>query len=140
MEIDLTQKHFLLFDGDCGVCSASADLARVIDKSQGFHIAPYQDFPENSLSQYGLDYAQCDKKVQVITKAGRRWSGAFAVNYFLWRYWPWKIGVFILYALPFLLVFEVVGYAIVAKYRSQISRLMGLRGCRIAHEPQGTEK
>lgn len=122
-------RNYLLFDGDCGICSYSAEICEQMDKRQQFTIRSYQSFSETELAQYGISYADCNRKLQAITRRGRVYAGAFAVNYFLWRQFPWSLLVVLVYALPVLLLAEVVGYALVARNRHRISQWFGLKAC-----------
>ena len=123
-------RDYLLFDGDCGICSWSADVAKRMDRDRKFIIEPYQIIDESELMRFGIDYEKCSRAVQVITRNRRVYAGAFGVNYFLWRF-PWSIAVFLIYAIPILLLFEVIGYRIVAVNRHRISQWFGLRACLI---------
>ena len=129
--IDLAQHAYLLFDGDCGICTYSTDLAKKIDTQKRFCIEPYQKFSEEELRRYGLSYERCASKVQIISRQGCVYSGAFAVNYFFFGYFPWSLLVILVYAIPILLLFEVLSYALVAKYRHRISQWFGLKACLI---------
>lgn len=122
-------QDYLLFDGDCGICSYASDIARQMDKGHRFVIKPYQALAETELQRFGINYAACDAKVQVITRRGRTFAGAFAVNYFLWQRPGWRLLVGLIYLLPVLLVAEVVGYAWVAENRQRLSRWFGLKAC-----------
>ncbi len=123
-------KHdYMLFDGDCGICTYFAELARRVDKQGRFLVEPYQNFPEDELKQFGITYEKCAKKIQVISRRGRVYTGAFGVNYFFFQNFPWSIFVVLVYALPVLLLLEMIGYAVVAKNRHRISRWFGLKAC-----------
>ncbi len=124
-------RDYLLFDGDCGVCSWSAEFAKRMDRDRQFIIEPYQMFGENELAPFGIDYQKCSRALQVITRKGRVHAGAFGVNYFLWWRFPWSLAVFLVYAIPVLLLFEVIGYRIVADNRHRISQWFGMRACLI---------
>jgi predicted DCC family thiol-disulfide oxidoreductase YuxK len=130
MRIEAGRDH-LLFDGDCGVCSWSAEVARRMDRGREFIIEPYQAFDESELTRFGIDYEKCSRALQVITRKDRVYAGAFGVNYFLWGRFPWSLAVFLTYAIPVLLLFEVIGYRIVAENRHRISRWLGMRACLI---------
>src|SRR2546428_1387757 len=93
-------RDYLLFDGDCGVCSWSAEVAKRMDRGRGFIIEPYQAFDESELARFGIDYEKCSRALQVITRKGRVYAGAFGVNYFLWRRVPRAVGGLVFYALP----------------------------------------
>src|SRR5215510_15302756 len=122
---------YMLFDGDCGVCTRSAEIVRRMDRGRRFVVEPYQAFDESELTRFGIDYEKCSRAVQVITRKGRVYAGAFGVNYFLWRRFPWSVAVFLVYAIPVLLLLEVIGYRIVAENRHRISRWFGMQACLI---------
>ena len=128
------RKQYLLYDGECGVCTRLMETARKIDKKQLFALLPYQSIDETELAQFGLSAAACSRKLQVITARGRTHAGAFGVNFFLWHYWPWKIFVLLAYALPLLLLGEIVGYALFARYRRHISQWLGLTVCALPNK------
>lgn len=125
----------LLFDGDCGVCSKSAEIARRIARRSGYQVEPYQRYSEEELAPLGLDYARCSKRVKAITRHGRVLSGAFAVNHFCWRHPAWAIIPIVIYLLPPLLLAELILYDIVAYNRQRISRWLGLTACAIPGRP-----
>ncbi len=133
-------QHVLLYDGDCGVCTRLMETARGLDKQGLFALLPYQSFAEIELAPFGLTHADCQRKLQVITRADHRkrrvFGGAFGVNFFLWQYWPWKIFVLLVYALPLLLLGEIVGYALFARYRRHISQWLGLTVCALPKRAQ----
>jgi predicted DCC family thiol-disulfide oxidoreductase YuxK len=122
-------KDYLLFDGDCGICTWSADVARQMDRGHQFVVEPYQMFSEEELAKFGISYEQCAKALQVVTRRGRIYRGAFGVNYFLWQQFPWLLMVFLIYAIPVLLLFELIGYRIVANNRHRISKWFGMKAC-----------
>lgn len=128
-------QHDLLFDGDCGVCSRSAEICRRMDRHGRFRVRPYQSVPDEELRAVGLTPAICSKKVQIVTCSGGVHSGAFAVNYFLWHHPPWSVLVALIYLLPPLLLAELIGYALVARHRHRLSAWLGLSACRIGQEP-----
>ena len=127
--IELGQQGYLLFDGDCGICAWSAEKVKAIDRCQLFVVQPYQSFAEAELLKHGITYEQCDKKLHVISRHGKVYRGAFGVNYFLWQYFPWSVLVLLIYALPILLLCELIGYAWVARNRQRISQWFGLKAC-----------
>ena len=132
---DSEKRARILFDGDCGVCNRTAEILEKMDSAHDFIIQPYRSFGEDRLKEYGLSYDKCSKKAYVISSSGRVWGGAFAVNYFLMKRFPWSLLVILVYAIPPLLLAELVGYYLVAKNRYRISRWLGLEACRLS--PQG---
>ena len=133
-------RDYMLFDGDCGVCTWSAEIARRMDHGRGFVVEPYQAFDEGELARFGIDYEKCSRAAQVITRKGRVYAGAFGVNYFLWRRLPWSLAVFLIYAIPVLLLLEVIGYRIVADNRHHISQWFGLESFCRSHRDTETQR
>lgn len=127
--IQLGQRGYMLFDGDCGICTWLADLAMRMDVQRFFYIEPYQSVEESEIEPFGIDHAHCAQRLQLITRQGKVHSGAFAVNNFLVHYFPWKLLVLLLYVAPPLLFLEIIGYEIVARNRTRLSRWLGMKAC-----------
>ena len=122
-------RDYLLFDGDCGICTWSADVVKRMDRARRFIVEPYQMFAEQELGPYGISYEDCNRAIQVITRRGRVYAGAFGVNYFLWQQFPWSLLVILIYAIPVLLLFELIGYRLIANNRHRISQWFGMKAC-----------
>src|SRR5262245_11801453 len=135
--IELRNHHYLLFDGDCGICTSFAETARNMDRNARFVIEPYQNYPEDELKKWGITYAACTRKMQVISQAGRVYSGAFAFNYFFYHQFPWSLLLIPVYIFPIFLLLEMAGYALVAMNRHRISRWFGLRACLVRTNSTG---
>jgi predicted DCC family thiol-disulfide oxidoreductase YuxK len=129
---DTDKRARLLYDGDCGVCARTAEILQRLDSNHDFIIQPYGSFTEEWLAQYGLSYDKCSKRAYCISPGGKVWGGAFAVNYFFFKRFPWCLLVFLVYAIPPLLVAELIGYYLVARNRYRISRWLGLDACRVS--------
>lgn len=84
---------------------------------------------EQELARFGISYDDCTKKLQVITRKEKVYAGALGVNYFLWKQFPWTLLVVVIYALPVLLLFEFIGYRLVADNRHRISAWFGMKAC-----------
>ncbi|MEK7832851.1 MAG: DCC1-like thiol-disulfide oxidoreductase family protein [Acidobacteriota bacterium] len=122
-------KDHLLFDGDCGICTWFSDLAKRMDGKRQFIVEPYQMFDESELQRFGISYENCAKELKIITRRGRVYGGAFGVNYFLWQKPVFRPLIILIYALPLLLLVEVIGYKLVAVNRHRISEWFGLKAC-----------
>jgi predicted DCC family thiol-disulfide oxidoreductase YuxK len=129
LDVNLDRHSYLLFDGDCGICTYLSGIAGGIDKRDEFEIVPYQSIPETELAKFGISYDGCTKRIYVISRTGRVHPGAFGVNSFLIHYLPWSIAVILLYLLPPLLLAELIVYRLVANNRHHISRWFGLKAC-----------
>lgn len=123
------EKKYLLFDGDCGLCTAFADWTRRRDRAQKFDVISYQAFSEEELQRRGTSREKCAQRLHVLLPAGRFYRGAWALNYFAWHFFPWKIFVLIIYALPVFLLAEILAYELVARHRQRLSRWLGLQAC-----------
>ena len=83
------------------------------------------------MAPFGIDHEDCNRSVQMILPTGQVRRGAFAVNRFLWAYWPYKALVAVLYLVPPLLLLESLAYFVVARNRYHISRWLGYDACTI---------
>ncbi len=130
------KRNALLFDGECGLCRVAARFAERLDRARRFSLLPYQQISESELIRHGASGEKCSRRVYVLTARGKVFTGAFAVNYFLWHYYPWKIFVALIYIFPILLLLEIVGYAIIARFRRRLSQWLGLTACTLPFHPQ----
>lgn len=127
--LELDKRSYMLFDGDCGICTWFADIAMRMDRRRHFYIEPYQRVPEPEIRPFGINHADCGRKLRVISQKGTLRSGAFAVNYFFSHYYPWRLLVALLYLAPPLLLVEMLVYELVARNRRRLSRWMGMKAC-----------
>lgn len=131
MEVISDQRHSVLFDGDCGICSWSAQFADRWDKGGDLKVTPYFEYSESELAAYGLDYEQCVEYLCLVTSDGRVLRGSAAVNFIGLRLFPFSVFFALLYFFPFVLPIESLLYDLVASYRTKISGLFGLDACKI---------
>ena len=124
-------KHHLIFDGDCGICTKSAQICEQMDGGRKFEIVAYQRIPKETLARFGLTPTLCSGEVKVISSTGHVYGGAFAVNYFLLKHQPWTLPIVIIYLIPILLLFEVLVYKLIARNRTRISIWLGLSACKV---------
>ncbi len=125
------ERAVFLFDGDCGICLRAAEFARRIDERRAFQFVPHQSLSEEMLTSVGLSRKQCQRRVYLISPTGRIRGGAFAINAFLLAYPPWRYLVIVIMLVPPLLLLELIGYALIARFRHRISRRLGLQQCGI---------
>jgi len=126
----------LIYDGECGICRALVERLDWLDPEGRWEALPYQSLGDAGLRELGLTSADCAREVQVVTGQGRIFAGPWAVNYLLWERWPGQVLVTVLFALPPLLLLEWVGYRLVARYRSRLSRWFGLTACAVSPPPR----
>jgi len=125
-------QDYLLFDGDCGICTWTSEVIKRIDHRHQFIVEPYQAFAESELLRFGISQDQCTRKLQVVTRRGRVYAGALGVNYFLWQQHFWRLLVISIYALPILLLLELIAYRLVADNRDRISAWFGMKACTLS--------
>ena len=133
--IGARDRDYLLFDGDCGICSYWAESVKRRDRKGRFEVEPYQLSSEEALLRAGLSYEKCARKAWVVSRSGRRYGGAFAVNYVWLAFFPWTILALIFYIIPLCLVLEIVVYYFIARNRHVLSRWLGLKACLIRNAP-----
>ncbi len=121
----------VFYDGDCGICSRAILLADVIDHCGIYKIEPYQTCSESLKETYALNDVAFQKGIYLLMPSGKRYSGAFAVNRFLWSFFPYNVLIALLYLCPIFLLMEVIGYRLIADNRSRISGLLGLTACKL---------
>ncbi|MDZ7269012.1 MAG: DUF393 domain-containing protein [candidate division KSB1 bacterium] len=138
MTLPAGDQHFLLFDGDCGLCRFCADHARRMAARGCWRIMPFQNFSDAELLALGVTRTQCTRRLHAVSRSGRVYRGAFAVNFFLWRHPPWTLLVMLCHAVPVLLLLEIIIYAVIARYRQRLSRWLGLAVCRAPVERDGS--
>jgi len=134
--IDIGKHDYMLFDGECGICTAFSERARRIDHWHRFRLEPYQSFSQAELNMYGLSREKCARKVYVISRRGRLYSGAIAINFFFWHYMPWRLFVLLMYLIPIFLLFEILVYTLVAKHRHRLSAWLGMKACIVRPKSQ----
>jgi len=111
-------QHWLIWDGECGLCSASAQYLRRRDPQRKFQIVQYQHCPSPPMTPEIFDGAS--RALYAVTRDGRILRGADAV-FFAWR----ETGGGFLAAVlgnPPLIWLMRAGYWLVARNRGLISR------------------
>lgn len=126
----MQQKHTVVFDGDCGICTASAEWIEAHDTEGDFDVVPYQLAALETLSP-GLTPAMTSRSVYFIRADGRRFKEGRAVFETL-KHLP---GIYHvvgwLLANPFFAALAWPGYRLVAHYRTRISVALGMTACAV---------
>lgn len=115
--------EYILWDGDCGFCRRCSQIMAHWNTT-GFVFTPYQSFSEKELKKVGLSYRQCERELQVITRTGRSFGGAFAIDYFLWRQPRLRPLVLLCCLFPPIFLLQVLAYKVVAENRLLFSKLL----------------
>lgn len=123
----------IIFDGDCGICTASAQWLRG-GFARAVRIVPSQDVSDLELAAMGLTRRKVQRSVAVCTPRFAL-TGALAVNAALWYAGRLRWLAAAAFVFPPLLLAEMLIYPIVAARRHRISSLLGLDACRITTPP-----
>ncbi|PID54569.1 MAG: thiol-disulfide oxidoreductase [Micrococcales bacterium] len=108
----------LVFDGDCGLCSRLASLARRLRAcEQAYRVVAYQ---QTDLTALGLTTQECAQALQWVEANGRIETGAAAVARLLLagRWWARPGGALLL--LPGVRALSAVAYRWVATHRHRL--------------------
>lgn len=116
----MTDKHWILWDGECGFCRRAIQWVRRRDVHQQFQTAPYQEAPSPPMTP--ALYAACEKAVHVVRPDGTLLRGGRATLFILERLgWGWFAR---LLALPPLVWGVELLYRLVAANRPFFSRFL----------------
>lgn len=111
-------QHWVIWDGDCGLCSHFAQRVRDRDPQRQFQIVQYQSCPSPPMNP--AMYERCKSEMAVVTDSGRELFGARAVLYVVERQgFGWVAKVL---AAPPLIWIMSLGYALIARNRGMISK------------------
>jgi predicted DCC family thiol-disulfide oxidoreductase YuxK len=121
----MAEKHWLIWDGECGLCSSSAHAIRRRDAERKLQICSYQNCPRPPMTDERLK--RCSRELLLVTPEGQAVWGSRAVITALaltgssaWRLLLWPPIVWLMMA----------GYWLVARNRGLLSKLFfGGREC-----------
>jgi predicted DCC family thiol-disulfide oxidoreductase YuxK len=72
--------YYIIYDGNCNLCSSLVQLLETLDKGQMFRYAPMQD--EQTLQRWGITPEDCELGMILIDaqQPERRWQGSAAAE------------------------------------------------------------
>ena len=72
--------YYVIYDGNCNLCSSLVQLLETLDKGQMFRYAPMQD--QQTLQSWGITPEDCELGMILIdaVKPERRWQGSAAAE------------------------------------------------------------
>ena len=111
MEESGVERAWMLFDGDCGFCTRTANWVMARDRDERLRVVPYQLAPSPPMTP-DLQ-AACAEALHVITPHGRTLRGGDATIYTLGAL-GWRVPARLLWLRP-LRDLVGFGYRIVAK-------------------------
>lgn len=124
------KEEFVVYDGDCGICTALTKKIIAIDRCQRLHFIPSQGSDWQALVP-GLDADRVRQAVCFQSFQGQVFAGAAAIFQIMqrlpgcWRTWG-RILSF-----PFFIWVAEPIYRWIASNRARISRRLGLASCRV---------
>lgn len=109
-------RHVLIFDGDCGFCTSTANYI-VAHSTAPIDAVAWQ---LTDVSEFGLTEAETAKRVWFVTR-GEAFGGHLAIAQILWlqRRWWWKSLGWLMTVPPFCWIASL-GYALVARFRHRL--------------------
>ncbi len=112
------EKHWVFYDGDCGMCSRYAERLRRKDVNNVLQIVAFQDAPYPPMTEELRE--KCERAIHVITSEGLVFGGAKAVMFIKSQTgWGWFANL--LSYPPFIWVIHIL-YRIVANNRYIFSK------------------
>lgn len=124
----------VVFDGECGICSAARRWAEARNYAGRLRFVAYQTAELDKLSP-GLTHRAASRSIFFIYPDGRRVAGARAVFETLrWLPGLWRMVGTVMAQPPFWLLAEPF-YYLVAHNRARLSSWLGLEYCRVEEQP-----
>jgi predicted DCC family thiol-disulfide oxidoreductase YuxK len=112
------EKHWVFYDGDCGMCSRYAEGLKKADKTSVFHVIAYQDAPSPPMTDELRK--RCERALHVSTANGTILGGANAVLFIKSKTgWGWFAS---LLRLPPIIWIAELLYKLVANNRYIFSK------------------
>lgn len=129
-----TPRHWMIFDGDCGMCRRCAHWVIRQDRRGQFISAPFQNTPSPPMTPQLKK--SCEGAVHVVKRDGKILRGGAAVMFLFLRLLPrpWGFIPRHLGQAPWIWPVEI-GYQIVARNRSFFARFILTREPKAPLEP-----
>lgn len=113
-------QHWILWDGDCGMCRRAIRWIERQDRQQVFRAVPYQQAPSPPMTP--MLAAACEKAVHVIQADGTTLRAGRATLFILENLgWRWFARLLML---PPMVWFVELGYRVVADNRPFFARFL----------------
>lgn len=124
-------KNYILYDGDCGICSYSAEWLSKRLSSELFIIIPFDEELDISKKfKFNLDLAL---KTVIFVQSDQYYTESRAI-FEIAKHLPliFKITGLLFSNKFFEIIFNPI-YRLVAKHRASISKLFGLQACKVRY-------
>jgi predicted DCC family thiol-disulfide oxidoreductase YuxK len=124
----VTTRDTVIFDGDCGVCTALKNWAEGFDADGRLEFVAFQTADLDSIS-LGLTAEMTSQALYFVQQDGKRFGGARAL-FETMRRLPGVWGIMgSIWAFPPLSLLAEPFYRLFARYRGYVSRRLGLERC-----------
>ncbi len=134
----MNRKFTILYDGECGICSASAKWIASKDKKAFFEIIPYQNANFNSLKN-GLTKGLAEKSVILIDNTSKNFFKAARAVFEIAKNLS---GIYKLIGMiganSFISTIFNPIYYLIARQRRKISIFLGFNACSVNYDKATT--
>ena len=134
MAVKVADPLFVLYDADCGLCSRTAQVLRLLDSRGRLRLLPLQ----HAASELGPAAPSLDAMRATLHAGvpGRGWSTGGEAALRIAREVPvlWTLAV--VGSLPLLNRLVEPGYVLLASNRDRIGRILGAEHCRFQGDPR----
>lgn len=136
----MNKEAIIIYDGECGICSALAEWILTKDKKSQFSIVPYQNLDFEQFDNQ-LTINQAKKSVVMIDKKnGKYYKASRAVFEISKRLYGIYKVLGLIGSNPFVSsLFDPI-YFIIARYRRNISLWFGYKACKLDFDNKILEK
>ena len=128
MRVKVPDPLFVLYDGDCGLCSRTAQALRLLDGRGRLRLLPLQ----LAASELGADAPSLEAMTATLHAGipGRGWSTGGEAARRTARAIPVLRSLAVVGSLPLVNRLVEPGYVLLASNRDRIGRLLGTERCR----------
>ena len=130
MAVKVSDPLFVLYDGDCGLCSRTAQALRILDRRGRLRLMPLQ--LAGSELGAGAPSLIAMKETLHAGVPGRGWSTGGEASLRIARAIPVLRSLAVVGSLPFLNRLVEPGYVLLASNRDRIGRLLSAERCQFA--------
>ena len=128
MHVKVSDPLFVLYDGDCGLCSRTAQALRILDRRGRLRLMPLQ----LAVAELGAAAPSVAAMRETLHAGvpGRGWSTGGEASLRIARAIPVLSSLAVVGSLPLLNRLVEPGYVLLASNRDRIGRFLGAERCR----------
>lgn len=128
MHVKVSDPLFVLYDADCGLCSRTAQVLRLLDGRRRLRLLPLQ-LAESELGAAAPSLIAMKKALHAGVP-GRGWSTGGEASLRIARAIPVLRSLLVVGSLPLVRNLVEPGYVLLASNRDRIGRIVGADRCR----------